>query len=298
MTTPVLFDAPGPKARRNARILSAVAVVGLLFVGYLLLRRLDSQGQLEAELWAPLFDPRHEDFAQVWEVFGRAGLRNLQAAVIAMALSLTIGTALALTRVTAPTGVRWLVIGGIELFRGIPVVIAIFFAARALPELGIDLSTMWFLVIGLTAYNSVIIAEIVRSGLAAVPRGQLEAAEAVGLTHGQALRIVLLPQAVRIMLPALISQLVVILKDTSLGFIIGYEELLRTADRVGTALENPLQSRLLAAALFVIVCFSLGKLAEFLERYLSRATPTRPAAAEAETRLPVPVTARDAVTGA
>jgi len=299
MSTPILFDAPGPRTRRNTAILSALALVALAGVVLLVLQRLSDQGQLDGEKWAPLYDPRNEDFDDVWRVFGEAGLRTLQAAAWAVLFSMAIGTALALTRVTAHPSMRWLVVGFIELFRGIPVVIAIFFAARVLPEFGIDLSTMWFLVIGLTAYNSVVIAEIVRSGLAAVPRGQTEAAEAIGLTRGQALRIVLLPQAIRIMLPALISQLVVVLKDTSLGFIIGYEELVRTSGRIGQVFDNPLQSYLTVGILFIVVNVLLGRLAIYTERRLSRAARPQGAEAAAAPRpAAIPVAASDATTGA
>jgi glutamate transport system permease protein len=266
----VLFDAPGPRGRRNSYLWSAVAVVAIAAVLYLGGRRLADNGQFESELWAPLFDPRHEDFPAVWRSIRQGFLLNLQAAVLAMVLSLTVGTLLAVARVTSAAQVRWLVVGFIELFRGIPVVIAIFFASRVLPEFGIDLPTLWFLVIGLTAYNSVVIAEIIRAGLNAVPSGQSEAANAIGLTRGQALRIVLLPQAVRIMLPALISQLVVVLKDTALGFIISFEDLLRSSGFIGQALDNPLQAYLVAAVIFIAVNIALSRFAVYLEARLSR----------------------------
>ncbi|MGH3816070.1 MAG: amino acid ABC transporter permease, partial [Pseudonocardiaceae bacterium] len=157
-----------------------------------------------------------------------------------------------------------------EFFRGLPVVIAIFFAARVLPELGVSLSLLWYLVIGLTAYNSVIIAEIVRAGIASLPRGQAEAAAAVGLTRGQALRLILLPQAVRVMLPALISQLVVIFKDTSLGFVILYVEAVRFVAIAVQELRNPLQLYLAVGAIFVLINYLLCKLAVWAERRLTR----------------------------
>jgi glutamate transport system permease protein len=286
----VLFDSPGPRGRRNSYLWSAAAVVAIAAVLYLGGRRLADNGQFDGELWSPLFDPRHESFPAVWRVIREGFASNLQAAVLAMVFSLSIGTLLALTRVTSGPRVRWLVVGFIELFRGIPVVIAIFFASRVLPEFGVDLPTLWYLVIGLTAYNSVVIAEIIRAGLSAVPSGQAEAAHAIGLTRGQALRIVLLPQAVRIMLPALISQLVVVLKDTALGFIIAFEDLQRNAGRIGQALDNPLQAYLLAAIIFIAVNIALSRLAVYLEARLSRGSRSR--------AIQVTQVATDATTGA
>ena len=162
-------------------------------------------------------------------------------------------------------------VGVIELLRGTPVVIAIFFAYRVLPEVGLDLSLFWYLVIGLVGYNSVIIAEIVRSGVVSLPRGQAEAAAALGLTRGQSLRLVELPQAFRVMLPALISQLVVIVKDTSLAAFIGLLELLRTGGLLVQTLRNPLQTYLLIGAIYVLVNYLLSRLAIWTERRLSRA---------------------------
>ncbi|MGI5199762.1 amino acid ABC transporter permease [Streptomyces sp. CA-288835] len=265
-TAPALYDAPGPRTRR--RIRWGTAAVVLVFAALLvtLVTRLDAQGQFAEAKWGPLLDPTHEQFGQVWDFLGAGLLATLQAAAIAIALSLLLGTVLAVTRFTAAAWYRWAVVGCIEFLRGVPVVMSVFFAARVLPELGVDLPVMWFLVIGLTLYNSVVIAEVIRAGIQALPKGQAEAAQAIGLTRSATLRLVLLPQAFRITLPALIGQLVVVLKDTSLGFIISYEELLRRGQIAVQTLENPLQMFFVIGAIFIGVNFSLSKLAEAVER--------------------------------
>ncbi len=271
MSSSVLYDAAGPRTRRRILVGSAVAGVLLLALVVAVGLRLQSQGQFEAEKWSPLFDPRDEVFVPVWALIGKGLRATLTAAALAMVASLVLGTLLAVARFTAAPWYRWAVVGLVELLRGIPVVLTIFFAARVLPQLGLDLSTRTFLVIGLTAYNSVIIAEIIRAGLASLPRGQAEAADSLGLTRGQSLRLVLLPQAFRVMLPALISQIVVIVKDTSLGFIISYEELLLTGRVLIQNLNNPLQTYLLIALVFIAINYALSRLAVFTERRLSRA---------------------------
>ncbi|WP_424185146.1 amino acid ABC transporter permease [Actinokineospora sp. G85] len=270
----VLYDIPGPRARRRTLVFSLIAGVGLLAVLALVGLRLSDQGQFEAEKWAPLFDPTTDEFPLVWERIGRALGANMAAAALAMVFSLVIGTLLAITRVTSAAWYRWLVVGVIEFLRGVPVVIAIFFAARVLPTLGADMDPLWYLVIGLTLYNSVVIAEIVRAGINSLPRGQKEAAESLGLTRGQTLRLVLLPQAFRAMLPALISQLVVIVKDTSLGFIISYEELVRVAGQLKEVLYNPIQMYLLIAVIFIVINYALSRLAVYTERRLSQGKKT------------------------
>lgn len=266
----VLYDAPGPRSRRRTAIGSVVAGIAILAVVTLVVLRLAEQGQFDAQLWSPWLDPADENFTAVWSLIGEAAANTVLAAALAMAFSLVIGTLLALSRITAAAWYRWAIVGVIELLRGIPVVIAIFFAARVLPQFGIDLPTLWYLVIGLTAYNSVIIAEIVRAGINSLPVGQREAAESIGLRRSQVLGSVLLPQAFRVMLPALISQLVVVLKDTSLGFIISFEETVNTAGIIVQNLHNPIQTYLIIAVLFIVVNYLLSKFAVYLERRLSR----------------------------
>jgi glutamate transport system permease protein len=258
-----------------------VAVAAVL--AYLVLDRLGDQGQLAWQRWAPLLDPRDEQFAVLWR-FLLGGLANtLLAAVLAIAVSMVLGTLLGTLRTICAPWYRWAIVGAIELLRGVPVVIAIFFAARVLPEVTrslaqagliaepLDLPLLWYVVIGLVVYNTVVIAEIIRAGLAAVPRGQGEAAAAIGLTRGQTLRIILLPQAFRIMLPALISQMVVALKDTSLGFIIGFQELLRRANISVQTTRSPIQTLLVIAVIYISINYSLGRLAEHVHERTARA---------------------------
>lgn len=309
--TSVLYDAPGPRQRRITWISSVIATVLLVLLAYLLIYRpLDDKGQFSMELWGPLVDPSNEYFAQVWQRLGTGLRRTAIAAVLAIVSSLVCGTLLAVLRVQlrgltgrrftgvgVPVGLalRWLsrllsVVTRfcVEVFRGLPVVLTIFFVARGLPEFGVSLDNLWYLVLGLTIYNMVVIAEILRSGMEGLPGGQSEAAAAIGLSPFQTTRLVLLPQAYRIMLPALISQLVVILKDTSLGFIISYEDTLNIAKQVIGVLGNPIQVYLVIGAAFIAVNYSLSKLAHYVQQRLSRgrrtaATGTGAAGTELET---------------
>lgn len=273
MTNPVLYDYPGPRTRRRAAIASVLAGVVLLGVAAFVVQRLYAQDQLTEDKWGPLVNPANSQFVAVWTNLGAALLRNVQAAVLAMLFSLVIGTLLAMTRVSLPGWARWTVVGPMELLRGLPVVVMIFFANRLQLALGLGLPLIWPLVIGLTLYNSVIIAEIVRAGIASLPRGQAEAAAAVGLTRGQSLRLILLPQAFRLMLPALISQLVVVFKDTSLGFVILYQEAVRFTNIAIQIpeLRNPIQFYLVVGAIFILVNYLLSRFAIWVERRLSRA---------------------------
>ncbi|GAA4164149.1 amino acid ABC transporter permease [Phytohabitans flavus] len=316
----VLYDAPGPRARR-VTLISSVVTVLLLGAGayYLVYRPLDEQGQFSMELWGPLIDPGNEVFSLVWARLRDGFVATFIAAALAIVSSLVFGTGLAVLRIqlkslnkrrftgliaplaVALRGLSWLltIVSRlfVEIFRGLPVVITIFFVASALPELGVDLGDiLWYLVIGLTLYNMVVIGEILRSGMEGLPGGQREAAEAMGLSPFQTTRMILLPQAFRIMLPALISQLVVVLKDTSLGFIISYEEVLRVSGQIIQALPepNPIQVYAVVGVIYIAVNYALSKLAEYTQRRLARGRktaglpPEKPPAAitaEAETAL-------------
>jgi glutamate transport system permease protein len=277
----VLYDAPGPRARRRSLIGGLVATVVILAAVGVAAKRLADKGQFDAELWAPLFDPGNEYFRDDWRAIGLGLLNTLKAAGLAIAFSLALGAVLGTGRLMLGRVSRIPLIGVMELVRGLPVVITIYFASRVLPEVGADLSFMpggeglWYLVIGLTAYNMVIIAEILRAGVLSLPSGQREAALAIGLTPGATMRLILLPQAIRTMLPALISQLVVILKDTSLAAVLGlYEELLNRANQLALFFENRIQMLSVVAVIFIVINYLLSRLARLVEARLSRAGRT------------------------
>jgi glutamate transport system permease protein len=276
--TSVLYDEPGPRARRRARIGTVIALIAIAALVYVVIRRLDQEGQFEAELWGPWIDPSYEEFPLVWELVRKGAVATLTAASLAIVLSLVVGVVLGTARMMLGRIGRVPIIVFIELFRGLPVIITIVFVWRAFVELGVDVSVLpgvnglWYLVFGLTLYNSVIIAEILRAGVASLPAGQGEAARAIGMTEGQVMRTVLLPQAFRIMLPALISQLVVILKDTSLAAIIGlYIELLDRGNQIALVLDNPIQSLFMVGLMFIVINYALSRVATWVEARVSRA---------------------------
>ena len=274
-----LYDEPGPQARRRSLIGGIVATLVLFALLGVVVSRLAEQDQFSTQLWGPLLNPSDEDFAAVWRLIGLGLVATLKAAALAIVLSLVIGTMVSVGRMMLGRWSRLPLVGLIELLRGLPVVITIYYASRVLPELGVDLSGMpggeglWFLVIGLTAYNCVIIAEIIRAGVAALPRGQREAALAIGLSPGATMRLVQLPQAVRLMLPALISQLVVILKDTSLAAVLGiYTELLRQGNLIALNLDNPIQVLTVVGLIFIALNYALSRAARYVEWRVSRAS--------------------------
>lgn len=269
MSASVLFDDLGPRGRRNVRIGSGVGglfVLGLIVLG---LQRMAANGQLEADRWAIVFDPR----TGVPQSLGRALIVTLQAAGAAMLFATLLGAILAFGRLSDHAALRVPVSVVVESFRATPLVILILFLfLGARPVLGLGLTRFWTLVLGLVLYNMAVLCEIIRAGILSIDRGQSEAAYALGMRKSQVLVSILLPQAVRRMLPALISQLVVLLKDTSLGFIIAYPELLQQARNIINFFgsQYSLQLYVAAAGIYIIVNFLLSTIAHQLEKRVNR----------------------------
>ena len=274
----VLYDVAGPRARRRNLIGGIIGTVVILAIIAVAVVRLAGNGQFERDKWAPFIEE-----PALWErIFQALVLGTLQAAAWALLLSLILGTLLAAGRLSHAPVLRIPAVAIIEFFRGVPLLLLIFFFFLGFPlAFGINLPLLWALVLGLTLYNGAVIAEIIRAGVQALPKGQSEAALAVGMTRGQVLRLVLLPQAFRIMLPALISQLVVLLKDTALGFIIGYTDLLRELQRLAIFLDNPIQLLTVGALIYILVNLALSRIAVWVESR-QRTTMGGAAAHEAE----------------
>ncbi|AEW96910.1 MULTISPECIES: amino acid ABC transporter permease [Streptomycetaceae] len=259
MSANVLFDAPGPKARRRNRIYAAVgtlAVAGLIV--YIVLR-LNTTGQFAGYMWN-LFE-----YTGIQQRIENGIVSTLEAFALAGVCSLVLATVLAAGRLSDHAPVRWAATAIVEFFRALPLLILIFVLYASV------FSPFWALVTGLTLYNGSVQAEVFRAGINAVPRGQAEAAYALGMRKTQVMLTVLVPQAIRSMLPTIISQLVVTLKDTSLGYIITYEELLYAGRLVAANTVTPggypyVPVVIVIGAVYIAMCLALSALANWIER--------------------------------
>lgn len=267
----VLYDLPGPRARRRYLLMGVVSTLAIAALIAFAVYRLWQTGQFEGRRWDQF---QYEAIQR--ELLG-ALWATLKAAGIAAVLALVFGALFATARLSD----RWLLRAPatfvVELFRAIPLLILIFFFYYIPLQYGWSLDKLWALVFGLTLYNGSVLAEIFRAGIHAVPSGQSEAAYAVGMRKNQVLRLILLPQAVRATLPAIVSQLVVLLKDTALGFIITYPELLFVGRQIGSRLAFGLPyvpTYLIIAAIYIGICGLLSLFAFWLQRRLSRAPKT------------------------
>ncbi|MEO7060227.1 MAG: amino acid ABC transporter permease [Lapillicoccus sp.] len=275
MSDSVLFDAPGPRARARHRI--GALGGGLVIIAFVVfaLVKLGEKGQLEGDKWKPFVGIIVNGIdGNVWVDYLLPGLvKTLEAAGISIVLATVFGVVFGLGRMSQLAPVRWFCAVVVELFRSVPVLVMMLAAFSYFAYNNIftsDLNALAAVVTGLTLYNGSVVAELLRSGVRSLPVGQSEAGLAIGLTRGQTLRQIQLPQAVTAMLPALVGQLVVVLKDTALGQIITYPELLNTYQQIGSTWSNIVPAMFVIALIFIAINYTLTVVAGRVERRLRR----------------------------
>lgn len=264
----VLFDAPGPKARRRHSVVTLIALVVAVAALAFVVLKFQQSGQLEPSMWARLFEK------DIWTEYLIPGLINtIKAALAAIVAAMVFGIIFGMGRLSRSKWISWPSGIIVEFFRAVPVLLMMYFLFSYFGRnntFGSDWNGFVAVVIALTLYNGSVIAELVRSGVYGLPNGQAEAGLSIGLTAGQTLRSIQLPQALTAMLPALVGQLVVVLKDTALGSALPYVELLAQAKNVGSAYANTIPAYILAAVLFILMNYGLTVLANRVQRRLAR----------------------------
>ena len=262
----VLYDAPGPKAKvRNAIIAVVFAAVIIAIAAYVIIV-LAHNDQLTDEKWHPFI------IGTTWTTYILPGLwGTLKAAVLSIILAMVLGSVLGIGRLSDHLWVRAVAGFFVEIFRSIPVLILMIFAYYLFADYAVFPSSQLAfaaVVTGLTLYNGSVMAEILRSGINSLPKGQTEASMALGLRKSQMMRIILLPQAITAMLPALISQMVIALKDSALGYAIGYVEVVRSGIQSASYYGNYLPALVVVAIVMIVINFGLSSLATFIEKTL------------------------------
>jgi glutamate transport system permease protein len=253
-------EALGPIARRRVKVATALLLSLTVVLAWWAVARLHEKGIFEYRRWSVFLEPDVVKFL----IVGLWG--TVKAAALSAASSLSVGMLVALMRLSRIRTIALIGYWYVSLLRSVPTLLWIMFCFFALPSLGVNISSLWALVLGITLYNSTVFAEIFRAGVLSLARGQTEAALALGMSRRQLMRFVLLPQAIRVMMPSILTQLVVLLKDTSLGYVIGYEELLRRGQQLGEYAGNLVQTYTAIAAFFIVVGVAVTKLAQSLSR--------------------------------
>ncbi|HSU70738.1 MAG TPA: amino acid ABC transporter permease [Micrococcaceae bacterium] len=279
-TQDALFDAAGPRARRWIRLATGLSLLAIAGAAAVVVLRFGQAGQLAATRWA--------EFTQApYLLFLLAGLGNTAlAAGVSAVIALPLALLLALGRLSVRRPLHWLCTGWIEFFRSVPLLLVVYIFVSGLPQYGINPDIFWKLVIPISLCSSAVMAEIFRAGILALPRGQSEAGLSVGLRPGQVTRSIVLPQAIRIIVPSMVAQLVVLLKDTTLGYAVSYPELMKTSNNLTAYTNHLIQTYLIIAVVYVVSNVLISHAARYLERRFSgrsvrlgrRPAATRPAA--------------------
>lgn len=263
MSSSVLFDAPGPRTVARHRVYTVVSVVALAAMVAFAVWKLYDRGQLEYALWEPFVTPDYVRFILVDGL-----VKTLQMAFFSIVFAVVIGLALGIGKLSERSWIRWPAWFVVEFFRAAPVLLLMTFAFYLLSIGDGPLSPFWCVVIALTLYNGSVLAEVFRAGINAVPKGQSEAAYAIGMRKSQVMTSVLLPQGVKIMLPSIISQMVVALKDTSLGYYIAAPGLTAVGKPIYLEFGNQVPTAIVITALYVGVNLILTWIATRVQKRL------------------------------
>ncbi|MGG7509817.1 amino acid ABC transporter permease [Plantibacter sp. YIM 135249] len=268
-----LYDEPGPKTRRNIRIWSVVVVlvlVGMVVAG---LVQFGSKGQLDAAKWTPFLS------WPVWEYLLVGLWGTIQAAALVAVLGGVFGLFLALGRLSRVRPIRWVSTAYIEIARTVPVLLLIYLMLFGLPQLGLNFPLIWKLVIPLTIANSAAFAEIIRAGILGLPSGQREAGISLGMSEAQTTRLVVLPQALRFATPSLVTQLVSLVKDTSLGYIVAFTELLYRGQVLSSFNHLLIQTFVVVTLIYLVFNGALSTVAARLRTRPSKRSLRKPGSA-------------------
>ncbi len=220
---------------------------------------------------------------------GAFGGGTLRLAIPAIVLGFLLGTLVGLSRLSHRPWIHYPAVIYVEFFRGVPLVMVIFWFWFLIPQItGQHLPEYLVALVAFVVFEAAYLAEIVRAGIQSVPRGQIEAATASGLSYSQMMLQVILPQAIRNMIPSLVTQFIVLFKDTSLASIIGMMDLTKAAQTVAERQIRPFEMYLFIAVVYWICTYSMSRASRWLEARLApdRATPAAMPAGE-----PAPVTA-------
>ncbi|AXK46397.1 amino acid ABC transporter permease [Brachybacterium saurashtrense] len=257
--TQVLFDAPGPKGRRRILLLSILSVAAILAVLAGALWQFHANGQLDPGKWVVYLRADYIAF------LGQGLWGTLKVTALAAVVAFPFGLLLALARLSRFTLLKAVAVTWIEFFRGIPMLLVVYAFLLALPAFGVTFPRFWMLVIPMILVSSASTAEVFRAGINAVDKGQHEAAAAIGLGRRDALVHVVLPQAVRLVLPSLILALVSLLKDSTLGYVVSFNELQFQGKTLVSITRYLVQTYLVVSAIYIVINLVLTRIALALD---------------------------------
>lgn len=255
-----LYEAPGPKLRRKIRIGTAISAVAIAVLVGLIVRQFYVTGQLAPKYWVFFTRPT------TWRFLGEGFLGTLQVSLTAGAISLALGVLLMLGRISTFKALSVICRAVIEFFRGVPSLLLIYFFFLVIPQYGIKMSSFWMITLPVALAAAGVLAEVFRAGVNAVPKGQVEAAMSLGMRRGKVMRRIILPQAVRFVIPSLITQLVVVVKDTTVAYVVSYPDLLQNARVLITNYDALVSTYFVVAIIYILLNYLINQAAVAVSR--------------------------------
>ncbi len=256
----VLYEAPGPKTKRKIAIATAISLVALAILIIIIIRQFYLSGQLDAKYWS--FFTR----GTTWRFIGTGLVGTLEVALLAGVVTFVAGFLMMLGRISESRILRGICTALVEFTRGVPTLLFIYFFFLVVPTLGIKLVSLWKIVLPVAISASGVVAEVLRSGVNAVPKGQTEAALSLGMTKGQVFIHIVFPQAIRYVIPALISELVIVVKDTTFAYVVSFPDLMQNAMVLISNYDAMLSVYLVVAVIYILINYTLNKISAWIAR--------------------------------
>ena len=248
-----LYEAPGPKTKKRIVIFTAVSLVALAALIFLIIRQFYITGQLNEKYWS-LFTR-----FTTWKFLAEGLVGTLQVALVSSVVAFVIAFLLMVGRINRNKIVSWISTALIELSRGIPTLLFIYFFFLVAPQLGLKLPTFWKISLPVALSAAGVVAEVLRSGVNAVPKGQTEAAVALGMRSVTVFTKIVFPQAFRYVIPSLISELVIVLKDTTFAYVVSYADLMQNARVLISNYDALLSVYLVVALIYILINYLLNQ---------------------------------------
>ena len=252
----MLYEEPGPKAKRRIRIVTVISLAAIAALAALVVRQFYITGQLDARYWSFFTKPT------TWAFLGKGLLGTMEAALMAGILAFAAGFFLMLGRISSHRVLRAVCVCLIEFTRGVPTLLFIYFFFLVIPQFGIRMDAFWKISIPVAISACGVVAEVLRSGVNAVPKGQTEAAVSLGMRGRSVFLKVVFPQAIRYVIPALIAELVIVVKDTTFAYVVNFPDLMQNARVLISNYDALLSVYLVVAVIYIIINYLLNKLSD------------------------------------
>lgn len=259
-----LYEAPGPKTRKRTAIATVISLCALAALAGAVIRQFYLTGQLDARYWS--FFIR----ATTWRFLGRGIAGTLEVALAAGVVTFVLGFLMMLGRISNSRILRGISTALIEFTRGVPTLLFIYFFFLVVPQLGLKLPAFWKIAAPVAISASGVVAEVLRSGVNAVPRGQTEAALSLGMSGRSVFLKVVFPQAIRYVIPALISEVVIVVKDTTFAYVVNFPDLMQNAKVLISNYDALLSVYLVVAVIYIVINYLLNRASATAARYRNR----------------------------